>query len=87
MFPVLTPNTAILGICKDSASSIHLINHILLLFKLYIYKSQNKYVLNINELLTSILNIKNYKRLLLLVIQKNQPLKISPCFKKYYSET
>ena len=57
-FPELTPQTAILGIFNDSVSNIHLINHILLLFKLYIYRSRNKYRLNINEHLANILNIK-----------------------------
>ena len=56
MFPVLTPQTAaILGLFNDSVSNIHLINHILLLFKLYIYKSRNKHQLNINELLANII--------------------------------
>ena len=56
MFPVLTPQTAaILGLFIDSVSNIHLINHILLLFKLYIYKSRNKHQLNINALLANII--------------------------------
>ena len=42
-FPVLTPQTAILGIFNDSVSNIHLISHILLFFKLYIYKYRNKH--------------------------------------------
>ena len=38
---------------------MHLINYVLLLFKLYIYKSRNKHRLkNVNELLANILNIK-----------------------------
>ena len=49
-FSGLTTQTAIIGIFNDSVSNIHLINHILLLFKLYIYKSRNKNRLNINEL-------------------------------------
>ena len=61
-FPVLTPQTAILGLFNDSVSNIHLINHILLLFKLYIYKSRNKHRLNINELLANILNIKKLEK-------------------------
>ena len=60
--PELTPQTAILGIFNDSVSNIHLINHILLLFKLYIYKSRNKHRLNINELLANILNIKKLEK-------------------------
>ena len=61
-FPELTPQTTILGIFNDSVSNIHLINHILLLFKLYIYKSRNKHRLNINELLANILNIKKLEK-------------------------
>ena len=51
-FPELTPQTAIVGIFNDSVSNIHLINHILLLFKLYIYKSRSKHRLNIQHDLT-----------------------------------
>ena len=36
-FPVLPPQTAILGLFNDSVSNIRLINHILWLFKLYIF--------------------------------------------------
>ena len=43
---------------------MHLINHILLLFKLYIYKSRNKNRLNINELLANILNIKKLRKVI-----------------------
>ena len=39
-FPELTPQTAILGMLNDSVSNIHLINHILLLFKLYLQISK-----------------------------------------------
>ena len=62
-FPVLTPQTAILGLVNDSVSNIHLINHILLLFKLYIYKSRNKHQLNINELLANIVNIEKLEKM------------------------
>ena len=41
---------------------MHLINHILLLFKLYIYKSRNKHRLNINELSGNILTIKKLEK-------------------------
>ena len=63
-FPELTPQTAIVGIFNDSVSNMHLINHILLLFKLYIYKSRNKNRLNINELLANILNIKKLRKVI-----------------------
>ena len=58
MFPILTPQSSIPGLFNDFVSNIHLINHILLLFKLYIFKSQKKHRLNINELLANILKIK-----------------------------
>ena len=62
-FPVLRPQTAILGLFNDSVSNTHLINHILLLFKLYIYKSRNKHRLNINELLANIVKIKKLEKM------------------------
>ena len=61
-FPELTPQTAIVDIFNDSVSNIYLINHILLLFKLYIYKSRSKHRLNIHELLADILNIKKLEK-------------------------
>ena len=61
-FPILTPQTSILDVFNDSVSNIHLKNHILLLFKLYIYKSRNKHRLNIHELLANILNIKKLEK-------------------------
>ena len=61
-FPELTPQAAIVGIFNDSVSNIHLVNDILLLFKLYIYNSQNKHRLNIHKLLANILNIKKLEK-------------------------
>ena len=61
-FPILTPQTAILALFNDYVSNIHLINHNLLLFKLCIYKSRNKYRLNINEVLANNLNIKKLEK-------------------------
>ena len=58
----LTPETAIVGIFNDSVSNIHLVSPILLLFKLYIYRSRNKHRLNIHELLANILNIKKLQK-------------------------
>ena len=78
-FPVLIPQTAILGIFNDSVSNIHLINHILLLFKLYIYKYRNKHRLkNINKLLVNILNIKKLEKVTAFGNAKN----VAACNKK-----
>ena len=54
---------AILGLINDSLSEIRLMNHILLLCKFYIYKSENKHWLNINELLANILKVKKLEKL------------------------
>ena len=62
-FPELTPQTAILDLSNDSVSKVHLINQILLLFKFYIYKSQNKCRLNINDLLANTLKIKKLEKI------------------------
>ena len=78
-FPELTPQTAIVDIFNDSVSNIHLINHILLLFKLYIYKYRNKHRLkNINELLVNILNIKKLEKVTAFGNAKN----VAACNKK-----
>ena len=61
-FPELTPQTAILSIFDNFVSNIHFVNHILLLYKLYIYKSRNKHRLNIPELLANTLNIKKLEK-------------------------
>ena len=61
-FPELTPQTAIVGIFNDSVSNIHLVNHILLLFKFFICKARNKHRLNIHEPLANILNIKKLEK-------------------------
>ena len=61
-FHALTPQTAMLGLFNDSVSSVRLINHILLLFKLYIYKSRKKHRLNINDLSANILKIKKLEK-------------------------
>ena len=62
-FPALTPKTAILSPLNGSASHVLLINHMLLLFKLYFYKSRNKHRLNINDPLDNILNIKKLEKI------------------------
>ena len=62
-FPLLTPQTAILGLFNDSENNVRLIKQILLLFKLYIYKSRNKHRLNTNALLPNILKIRKLEKI------------------------
>ena len=59
-FPVLTPQTTILGLFNYFVSNI---NHILLSFKFYIYKSQNKHRQNINALLVNLFKIKKLEKI------------------------
>ena len=68
ILPTLTPQTAILGIF-DSVSnnsflknSKILINHILLIFKLYVYKSREKKFININNLIAEIRKVKRIEK-------------------------
>ena len=61
-FPAFTPQTAILGLFNDSVSNVRLINHILLLFKLYIYESQNKHRINRTDFLANILKVRKLEK-------------------------
>ena len=68
ILPTLTPQTAILGIL-DSVSNDSffennkiLINHILLIFKLYVYKSREKKFINLNNLMAEIRKIKRTEK-------------------------
>ena len=59
--PALTQEAAFFRLLNDQVNNIKR-NHILLLFKLYNYKSQNKYSLN-KTLLTHILKIKKKRKM------------------------
>ena len=68
ILPTLTPQTAILGIldCVSNNSFSEnnkiFINHILLIFKLYVYKSREKKCININNLMTEIQKVKRIEK-------------------------
>ena len=64
VLPILTPQTAIFGF-RDSKNSDYnfkknelLINHILLIFKLYTYRSREKQFIHINSLIAEIKSAK-----------------------------
>ena len=61
--PKLIPQTAMFGFL-DQCNNIYLINHILLIFKLYVYKSRTSQKLNFSDLLRSIKKFKRTKKLL-----------------------
>ena len=68
MSPTLTPQTAIFGFLdytnNDSIFENNkcLSNHILLIFTLYMYKSREKKLLNINNLIAEIQKIKRIEK-------------------------
>ena len=60
ILPALTPQTALLGLWSDNANHDEpIINHFLLIFKLYVYNSREKHCVSIMDLLT---NIKKNKK-------------------------
>ena len=68
ILPTLTPQAAILGI-PESASNYSIfknnkvfINHILLIFKLYVFKSSEKKFMNLNNLIAAIRKVKTIEK-------------------------
>ena len=59
ILPALTPQTALLGLWSDNTNHDEpIINHFLLIFKLYVYNSREKHRLSIMDLLTDIKETK-----------------------------
>ena len=59
ILPALTPQTALLGLLSLNANHNEpIINHFLLIFKLYVYNSREKHRLNMMDLLTDIKEMK-----------------------------
>ena len=59
ILPALTPQTALLVLWSDNPNHDEpIINHFLLVFKLYVYNSREKHRLNKMDLLTAIKEIK-----------------------------
>ena len=68
ILPNLTPQTAILGILDSVSNNSFfeknriLMNHILLIFKLYVYKPREKKFININDLIAGICKVKRIEK-------------------------
>ena len=68
ILPTLAPQTAILEILISVSNNSFfennkiLINHILLIFKLYVYKSREKKFVNINNLIAQIRKVKRIQK-------------------------
>ena len=62
-FPDLTPQAAFFGFINESDNSLNILqNHILLIFKLYIYQSRETGVLNLNVLIKNVTKVTQLER-------------------------
>ena len=55
--PNLTPSFSLLGFYHDNTQNATLVNHILLIFKIYVYKSRERGTLSVQNLITYIKDI------------------------------
>ena len=61
-FPVSTPQSAIFGFCHLDTNEHFILNHLLLIFKVYIYNARTKGYLNISHLVIYIKGIKDTEK-------------------------
>ena len=58
----LTPQTATLGLYNETNNNDYLLNHILLVFKYYIYISRKKRTLNIDIIIANLIKVKKRRK-------------------------
>ena len=70
-FPDLTPQVALFGFVSESDNNLNILqNHILLIFKLYVYQSRERRVLNLNSLIKNVTKVKKLERKIASVCEK-----------------
>ena len=70
-FPDLTPLAALFGFVNESDNNLNVLqSHILLIFKLYIYQSRERGVLNLNSLIKSVTKVKKLEIKIAFVCEK-----------------
>ena len=70
-FPDLTPQAALFGFINESDNSLNILqNHILLIFKLCIYQSRERGVLDLNGLMKNVTKVKKLEREIASVCKK-----------------
>ena len=70
-FPDLTPQAALSGFVNESDNSLNILqNHILSIFKLYVYQSRERGVLNLNGLIKNVTKVKKLERKIASVCEK-----------------
>ena len=63
ILPSFTPQAAaILGLTNEANNIFNLLNHILLIFKYYVYRSREKHIFNIYILIDNIIEIKKKEK-------------------------
>ena len=62
ILPSLTPQAAILGLTNEANTISNLLNHILLAFKCYVYRSREKRILIIDTLIDNLIEIKKKEK-------------------------
>ena len=78
--PSLTPQNAILGLYNEANDIDNLLNHILLIFKYYIYISREKRTLNINVVIANLIEVKKReKQISIVTINKRKACKKKWC--------
>ena len=88
-FPDLTPQAALFGFVNESDNNLNILqNHILLIFKLYVYQSRERGVLNFNSLIKNVTKVKKLKRKVASVcekkaIQSNKKWKSTDLIQRY----
>ena len=61
ILPSLTPQAAILGMTNEASNLYDLLNQIFLVFKYHVYRSREKYILNIDFLVDNLIKNKEKK--------------------------
>ena len=58
-FPDLTPQVALFGFINESDNNLNMLQNHILIFKLYVYQSRQRGVLNLNSLIKNVTKVKN----------------------------
>ena len=83
-FPISTPQSAIFGFWDLHTNEHLILNHLLLIFKIYIYNARTTGYLNISHLLVCIKGIKDTEKKLLRMVQNEKKIQseMEKCFSK-----
>ena len=69
-FPHLTPQAALFGFINESDSNLNTLQNHILIFKIYIYQSRERCVLNLNCVIKNVTKVKKLERKIASVYEK-----------------